>query len=76
MTDFQELIGNYFLDANDPDNALKIHAYNADNYSDIMESMWSQAEKLLKRYLSNHQSLFRPVVIRMSLTEFVQAGRR
>ncbi|MBN2589596.1 MAG: tetratricopeptide repeat protein [Sedimentisphaerales bacterium] len=37
-------IGNYFLnDANDPENALKIHAYNADNCTDQLESMWSQA---------------------------------
>jgi tetratricopeptide (TPR) repeat protein len=37
-------IGNYFLnDVNDPENALKIHKYNADNYTSVMEAMWSQA---------------------------------
>lgn len=37
-------IGNYFLnDANDPENALKVHAYNADHCTNQLESMWSQA---------------------------------
>jgi tetratricopeptide (TPR) repeat protein len=37
-------IGNFFLnDANDPNNALKVHKYNADNYPKVMEAMWSQA---------------------------------
>ena len=37
-------IGNYFLNnANDPENALKVHAYNADHCTDQLESMWSQA---------------------------------
>lgn len=37
-------IGNYYLnDANDPENALRMHQYNADTYPTVMEAMWSQA---------------------------------
>ena len=44
-------IANYFLnDASDPANALKVHKYNADNYSNIMEAMWSQAAMVLVSY--------------------------
>jgi tetratricopeptide (TPR) repeat protein len=37
-------IGNYYLNtAKDPNNALKVHKYNADHYTNIIEAMWSQA---------------------------------
>jgi tetratricopeptide (TPR) repeat protein len=36
-------IGNHFLSAGDSANAIRIHKYNVEHYTDVFESMWSQA---------------------------------
>ena len=36
-------IANYFLNSGDSESALKLHAYNVKNYTDSLESLWSQA---------------------------------
>ena len=35
-------IANYFLNSGDSESALKLHAYNVRNYTDSLESLWSQ----------------------------------